>query len=80
MADIKVGSRHDTYNRRVAVVYVKTVLLNAKDWQEGQHAMADHPTIGPWLRGAYHDDDDRIPVIESIIRTAEDELGDRLPY
>jgi hypothetical protein len=69
---IKVGSEHYESNRRFAVQYVKTVLRDARDWQDGQAALADHPTIGPWLRGAFKGE--ALAVVQSIIRDAEDEL------
>jgi hypothetical protein len=45
---------------------------DARDWQDGQAALADHPTIGPWLRGAFKGE--ALAVVQSIIRDAEDEL------
>ena len=78
---IKVGSAHEAHNREFAVQYVMTVLRSAKDWQEGQHALADHPTIGPWIRGTAPDEEmDQLAKAQSIIREAEERLGDALPY
>lgn len=75
---IKVGVKHKQANREFAVDFVIGVLRKAEDWQEGQHALADHPTIGPWLRGAYGSD--VLVETQSIIREAEGRLGSDLPY
>lgn len=63
--------------RERAIIFVMGVLRNAKDWQEGAHALAEHRRFGPWLRKNFPD-----PASEAqnIIREAEDTLGDQLPY
>ena len=74
----KVGSVHQCANREFAVAYAASILRHADDWQEAQHAIADHPTIGPWVRGVYGRDSHA--EIQGIIRDAEDILGADLPY
>jgi len=32
-----------------AVEYAARVLDGAEDWQEAQHALADHDEFGPWI-------------------------------
>ena len=71
---IKVGSQYAQSNREYAVEFVKSILPEANDWQDAQHALANHPTIGPWLRGAFADVEDGISEAQNIIRLAEDEL------
>ncbi len=63
--------------REYAVNFTVYILRHAKDWQEAQHALADHPTIGPWLRGCFASDSIIIEV-QSIIREAEERLSDDL--
>ena len=64
-----------------AVRYVSGVLRNASDWQEGERALANHPTYGPWLKTEAGNDDMAIHALaQSIIRDAEQMLGNRLPY
>jgi hypothetical protein len=36
--------------REDAICFTIGVLRYAKDWQEGQHALADHDRFGPWLQ------------------------------
>ena len=65
--------------REDAIRYTMTVLRSATDWQEGQHALANHPKFGPWLNV----EDDSLGGLEeaqSIIHEAEERLGDELPY
>jgi hypothetical protein len=50
-----------------------TVLQSATDWQEAQHALADHANFGPWLRESYPDAE--VNACYSIIREAEKRLG-----
>lgn len=64
--------------RERAIRYTMGVLRTARDWQEGQHALADHSQFGPWLNRLAGDDS--ISVAQSIIREAEERLGDELPY
>lgn len=62
--------------RAAAIRFVMGVLRNARDWQEGQHALADHPRFGPWLEAT----GDALAETQAIIREAESRLGDDLPY
>jgi hypothetical protein len=64
--------------REAATRYAMTVLRLAPDWQEAQHALADHAIFGPWLRE--HHPDSEVSACESIIREAEKRLSDELPY
>jgi hypothetical protein len=61
-----------------AIDYAQKIILRSTDWQEVQHALANHRSIGPWLRARMTDDDD-LSEIQAIIREAEERLGDDLP-
>lgn len=63
--------------REDAVRYTVGVLRRASDWQDGQHALADHVRFGPWLDA---EGDDAVSLAQSIIRDAEERLGEELPY
>jgi hypothetical protein len=65
-----------TYER--ATLFAMGVIRHARDWQEAQHALFDHDTFGPWLRSRMADDHDDAEMM-SIIRHAEERLGDDLP-
>jgi hypothetical protein len=67
----------DEVMREQAIRFVMGVLRHASDWQEGQHALADHPRFGPWLEASGYD---ALAEAQSIIREAEERLGDALPY
>jgi hypothetical protein len=54
-------------------------LKTASDWQEGQDYLSNHKLFGPWL-GETFGEDDALGEIQSIIRDAEDRIGDALPY
>lgn len=58
--------------REAATRYAMTVLETASDWQEAQHALADHDRFGPWLTECYPDAEDS--ACQSIIRDAEGRL------
>ena len=75
---IKVGIAYEAQNHEFAVGFVVGILRTATDWQDAQHAMSDHPTIGPWLRDVYGNGD--IAKAQAIIREAEARLEDDLPY
>lgn len=64
--------------RERAVRFTMGILRRAKDWQEGEDALANHDEFGPWL--AAGSDDPFISEAQSIIREAEERLGDDLPY
>lgn len=59
-----------------AIRFTMDVLRRARDWQEGQHALANHAEFGPWLDR----DGEAITEAQSIIRQAEERLGADLPY
>lgn len=63
--------------REDAIRYTVRVLRRASDWQEGQTALYDHDEFGPWLR---EQDPDGPAPAQSIIREAEERLGDEVPY
>ena len=60
-----------------ALRYTVSVLRHAKDWQEAQGALADHPRFGPWISESGADE---ISLCQQLIREAEEILGDALPY
>jgi hypothetical protein len=62
--------------REAAIRFVMGVLRVATDWQDGQHALADHERFGPWLEAS----GDPLAEAQAIIREAETRLGDALPY
>jgi hypothetical protein len=67
--------------RENAIRFTMGVLRQASDWQEGQTALADHPLYGVWLEEQFADDElAMIAEAQSIVRAAEDRLGDALPY
>lgn len=63
-----------------AVRYAEQAVQNAKDWQEVQHALAEHPVHGPWIRSIAMDDMDCAKIAQEVISEAEEKLGDRVPY
>lgn len=63
--------------REQAVRYTAGVLRYASDWQEGQHALAQEDRFAPLWCG---DDLADLAEAQSIIREAEERLGDELPY
>jgi hypothetical protein len=65
-------------DRNEAVTYAMSVLRTADDWQEAQHALANHSTVGPWLNEYFGDY--VVSGVQSIIREAEEKLGVNLPY
>lgn len=62
--------------REEAIRYAMGVLRHASDWQEAQFALGNHSRFGPWL----HESGDEIAEAQSVIRIAEERLGDELPY
>jgi hypothetical protein len=69
---------HTKPNRELAVSVAMGALRRAEDWQDAQDALANHVTVGPWLRGTFGAD--VLSEVQSIIREAEEQLGDELPY
>ena len=70
-----------TTTREQAIRFTMGVLRNATDWQEGQHALADSDRFGPWVEEQARGDAlEAVSVCQSIIREAEERLGDALPY
>lgn len=67
-----------TPDREQGVVFAMSVLRTARDWQAGEHALAEHPVLGPWLRHEWGEDANI--EARSIIREAERRLGESLPY
>jgi hypothetical protein len=62
--------------RDSAVRYAMNILRTAKDWQEAQTALGDHDIFGAWL----DEMDAPISEAQSIIREAEERLGNDIPY
>lgn len=62
--------------RERAINFTMGILRQAADWQEGQHALADHNEFGPWLE----ETSQPIQAALVIIREAESRLGNALPY
>ena len=55
-----------------AVKFAVAILRKAQDWQEAQHALANHPVYGPWIEREAPDDE--IVLCQAIIRQAEEIL------
>lgn len=49
--------------REDAIQFMAGVLLTASDWQDGQHALANHKRFGPWLE----DGNDPVADAQGII-------------
>jgi hypothetical protein len=64
--------------REKAVRSVMVVLRRASDWQEGQNWLADNDYFRSWIEQEAPDDE--LSLCQSIIREAEERLGDALPY
>ena len=62
--------------REGAIRFCMGVLRRARDWQDGQDALSNHKAYGPWLEAG----GDPVADAQSIIREAEERLGDALPY
>ncbi len=55
-----------------AVDYVRDVLRTAGDWQEAQHALADHDEFGPWIVAACGGDEmAQIVMCQTLISRSE---------
>jgi hypothetical protein len=63
--------------REQAVRFTMGVLRHATDWQDGQFALAKEDRFSPLFFG---DDLGDLTTVQSIIREAEERLGDDLPY
>jgi hypothetical protein len=59
-------------SREMAVRFAVSVLRRAEDWQDAQHALADHDIFGPWLERTYGED--VLSAVQSIIGEAEGRL------
>jgi hypothetical protein len=64
--------------REDAIRATMRVLRRATDWQEGQTFLGQDDRFGPWL--VEESGDDGIALAQSIVREAEERLGDELPY
>lgn len=62
--------------RDAAILFTMHILRQANDWEEAQHALADHPRFGPWLSGH----EDAIVETQSIIRESEERLESEINY
>jgi hypothetical protein len=71
------GKQSDDLFYEDAITYAVSVLRRpeSKDWQEAQHALANHPTLSPWLRSRQLDGDD-LAEIQAIISEAEARIAD----
>lgn len=68
-------------NTESAVRYTMSVLRYATDGQEGEQALSDHPRFGPWLRNECGGDEmAALSKAQRIVSTAEQRLGNDLPY
>ena len=66
-----------THNiREDAIRSLVHFLRRARDWQDGQDYLSNHDVFGPWIA----ESDDEIALCQSLIREAEERLGDDLPY
>lgn len=59
--------------REAAIRFAMREIVRSTDWQEVENALANDTVFGPWLSG-----DATLPA-QSIIREAEDRLGDQIP-
>lgn len=59
-----------------AVAFAKAEILQSCDWQEVEHALANHTEFGPWLLAS---SEDALGAAQTVIRSAERELGDNIP-
>jgi hypothetical protein len=58
---------------RRAVDYVASVLSTAGDWQEAQHALADHDEFGPWIVAQCDGDEmEQVAMCQRLIGKAEE--------
>jgi hypothetical protein len=57
-----------------AVRYCLTRISSATDWQDLHEALANHPTVGPWLLEM---GDAGLGEAQRLIRLAEDEADER---
>lgn len=61
--------------RTAAITFAMGIIMRSTDWQEVQDALSNHDKFGPWLRTQ----GDEAGDYQSIIRDAEDRLGDKVP-
>lgn len=62
--------------KEAAIHFAMRQILRASDWQDVQHALADHPRFGPWLDEGGNANVDA----QAIICQAERRLGNQVPY
>lgn len=62
--------------REDAITFAARVLTDAKDWQEAEHALADHAVFGPHLEIGGNP----VGEAQSIIREAEQRLSEAGVY
>jgi len=56
-----------------AVGYVAEVLRTAEDWQEAQHALANHDEFGPWIVSECGGDEmAQVMMCQTLIGRAEE--------
>lgn len=63
-----------------AVRFAEQIIQRATDWEDAQHALAEHQVHGPWIRSIALDGMDCCKIAQEIISEAEENLGDRVPY
>lgn len=63
--------------REAAVLFAMDALRGASDWQEAQHALADHDVHHAWILGeAGGDGLAAVTIAQAIIGEAEDRLDE----
>lgn len=68
-------------NTESAVRYTMGVLRYASDGQEGEWALRNHDRFGPWLLDQTGGDEDAaLMKAQRIVSSAEQRLGNDLPY
>lgn len=62
--------------REDAVAFAASVIRRSTDWQQVQDAMANNDRIRAWLDA---EEGGELSAYQSVIREAEERLGDKLP-
>jgi hypothetical protein len=61
--------------RERAIDYAAGVLRAADDWQEAQHALADHDEFGPWIVAECGGDEmAQVTMCQALIGHAEERI------